>query len=80
MYLNYETEVSRWAYAWKSCSVLDRTSSSTSLHNFHPYPFAHWEVLGWQLLGDDNRTIISHKGHRGWGRCPSSTMITVSHT
>ena len=38
-YLNDNTKVSGWLYAWEACYVLAKTSSVASLHRFCPAPF-----------------------------------------
>ena len=58
----------------------DRISSAASLHRFCSAPFMHCAVLGWRPFKTAHGTIMSHQGQRGWGRFPSSTIITVSRT
>ena len=40
-------------------------------------PFAHCAVLGWRPFKATHGTIMSQRGHLGWGKLPYSTIITV---
>ena len=59
--------------------MLFRISSTDILCRFHYVPFLHFAVLGWWPFQTDHSNSISQRGHCGWGRLISSTMITVSH-
>ena len=70
-YLNYDTEVSVWQYAWEARSVLARTYSVARLHHFLPASFLHYTVLGWQTLRASHGNIISQRVHHWWGSLAS---------
>ena len=55
-------------------------SSDESIWTLCSAPFLHCAVPRWRPLSAFLGTCRSHRGHRGWGRLPSSSSTTVSWT
>ena len=76
-YLNKVTISSCLPCAWKDLSTISRISSSSIRRRFLSAPLAHWEVERCRLFSACHGTIMLRRGHRGWGRFPSSNIIMV---
>ena len=76
-----EVTISRGSsYALKALEVISLSSSSVSCRLFRPAPFLHYTVRRCIPFRSRHDTIMLHRGHRGWGRFPSSGITTVSRT
>ena len=60
--------------------MLSFNSASASRRLFRSAPLAHCAVSGCLPFSLRQGTRMSHWGHRGWGRFPSSKIATVSRT
>ena len=56
------------------------SSSAAKLNRFLSAPFLHCTVHRCNPLRERHGTSMLYKGHRGWGRFPSSIMTTVYQT
>ena len=80
IYLNNDTKVSGYPYAWKARYILAWASSAAKICRFCSTPFSHWAVLRLRPLCATHGTSMSHRGHHWWGRFLSSKTTTVSWT
>ena len=67
-------------YALKNLDVTAFSSSASGRCFFCFTPFLHCAVHQCIPFNDRHGTSMSHRGHRGWGRLPSSSTTTVSLT
>ena len=65
-------------YVLNALEVTALSSFATNNHCFQPAPFLSCYVCRCIPFSDFHSTSISHRGHRGWGRLPSSSITTVS--
>ena len=67
-------------YALKALKVAALSSSTSRCHIFCFTPLFHCMVRQCIPFRSRHGTIMSHRGHCGWGRFPSSKITTVSQT
>ena len=65
---------------WKALAPLSLIYSSVNHHLFRSAPLVHWAVVACHPFRAFHGNSMYHQGHRGWGRSPSSSIITVSWT
>ena len=65
-------------YDLKALAVTYLSSSAANLRIFHSAPQGHCAVRLCVPFRAFHGTSMSHRGHRGWGRFPSSNITMVS--
>ena len=74
-----EITISRGSkYAMNALEVTDLSSSADRRHIFCYTPLFHSAVHQCILFRSRHEPSMLHRGHCGWGRCPSSSITTVS--